>query len=89
MNKDSWNKCDICGKFIRYNDFHRGAIRSMITPSSLLTTEEWETLCINCNCNNKKTIHERIVKSAPKSGSISQTTARRIVKEVITERKKK
>lgn len=41
-----WNKCDICGKFIAYEDFHNGKAKSvMITPDSELTKETFETLC--------------------------------------------
>ena len=42
----AWNRCDDCGKFIPYRDFEKGkAIRSLITPSSHFTNEEYETLC--------------------------------------------
>ena len=42
---DKWNRCDICGKFISYNDFENGAIRKLIEPDSDYSTECWETLC--------------------------------------------
>jgi hypothetical protein len=41
-----WNRCDVCGKFIAFDDFDHGAIRCMITPDSHFTHEEYETLCI-------------------------------------------
>ena len=41
-----WNRCDVCGKFIPYNDFHNGnAVTYMQTPDSELTTETYVTLC--------------------------------------------
>jgi hypothetical protein len=42
---DTWNRCDVCGKFIALDDFDNGAIRELITPDSHLSSEEWETLC--------------------------------------------
>ena len=42
-------KCDGCGKFIADAEFERGAKRTLITPDSALTFEEWETLCAKCN----------------------------------------
>lgn len=42
----AWNRCDVCGRFIPYDDFAGGhAERNLITPDSAFTREEWETLC--------------------------------------------
>lgn len=42
-----WNKCDVCGKFIPYRDFHEeGAIRRLETPDSEFTRETYTTLCM-------------------------------------------
>ena len=39
-------KCDVCGRFIPFLDFVEGlAIHRLITPSSHISNEEWETLC--------------------------------------------
>jgi len=41
-----WNRCDICGRFIRLKDLKSGrAMRKMITPDSDRSNEEYETLC--------------------------------------------
>ncbi len=41
-----WNRCDVCGRFISYQDFDSGlAVRHMKTPDSHFTAETWETLC--------------------------------------------
>ena len=42
----TWNKCDVCGKFISMEDFSTGkATRTMVTPNSELSSEDYETLC--------------------------------------------
>jgi hypothetical protein len=42
----SWNRCDVCGRFISLNAFVAGkAERRLIYPASELTCETWETLC--------------------------------------------
>lgn len=44
--REIWNRCDVCGRFIPYADFESGkALHRMISPSSGLSMEEWETLC--------------------------------------------
>jgi len=54
MNKELWNKCDICGRIIPFKDFESGlATREMITPDSEFTSEDWETLCKKHNKSNK------------------------------------
>jgi hypothetical protein len=41
-----WNRCDVCGKFISFDDIATGkAVRKMVTPDSEFTDEEYETLC--------------------------------------------
>ena len=52
-DRDIWNKCEVCGKFIPFEDFHNGrAYHQMILPDSDLSNETWETLCYEHN--NKK-----------------------------------
>lgn len=42
----AWNRCDVCGRFIAYKDFDSGeALRRLVSPDSLCTYEEYETLC--------------------------------------------
>lgn len=45
-DRDHWNRCDVCGRFIAMKDFDKGARRNLLTPSSEFTREEFETLCI-------------------------------------------
>ena len=40
--RDCWNKCDVCGKFISFDDFNHGAVRVVIDP----VDETYETLCV-------------------------------------------
>ena len=41
-----WNRCDVCGQFISFDDFAEGiAIRKLDTPDSEFTKESYETLC--------------------------------------------
>lgn len=48
-------KCDVCGRFIAYNDLHNGkAIHRMITPDSDISFEEFETLCPEHNYYKNK-----------------------------------
>lgn len=43
---EPWNRCDVCGRFISFNDFDCGnAVRKMITPDSHLSHEDYMTLC--------------------------------------------
>jgi len=46
---DKWNRCDVCGKFIAFDDFGKDACRVLVTPDSEYTREEYETLCKNHN----------------------------------------
>ena len=49
-----WNRCDECGKFIAFEDFVQNlAKREIITPDSHFTEEKYETLCKDCNKNEK------------------------------------
>jgi hypothetical protein len=51
-SKDTWNRCDCCGRFISMKDFEtNAATRHMITPDSHFSRETYETLC-------KKHAHE-------------------------------
>ena len=44
--RDTWNRCDDCGKFIQLDDFATGAAsHKLLEPSSDLGVENWETLC--------------------------------------------
>ncbi len=44
--KDTWNKCEVCGRFIPYSDIDKGAaIHRELEPSSHFGPEKWETLC--------------------------------------------
>jgi hypothetical protein len=48
MKPDPWNRCDVCGRFIAIDDFGwlaPSATRTLITPDSDRSREEWETLC--------------------------------------------
>jgi len=45
-NDTSWNRCDVCGRFIALGAFVAGkAEPRLIYPASELTCETWETLC--------------------------------------------
>jgi hypothetical protein len=47
-NDKTWNKCDVCGRFIRMEAFdcrHGKAVRRLVYPDSEFTCETWETLC--------------------------------------------
>lgn len=56
---DPWNRCDVCGKFIAFEDFDRGASRTLLYPGSELTRETFETLCI------EHATHEFVQAQAP------------------------
>ena len=48
-------KCDICGKFISYDELMSDkAVHKMVYPDSDLTIETWETYHVECN-NTRKT----------------------------------
>jgi hypothetical protein len=41
--------CDVCGKFISFNDLcNRDAVHNMVSPDSDYSEETWETLCKRC-----------------------------------------
>lgn len=43
-------RCDVCGRFVNYKDLIAGrAYRTLLTPDSEFTCEEYETLCGQCN----------------------------------------
>lgn len=46
MRKDRWNRCDVCGRFIAFRDFTRGACRVLFTFDSDFSKESYKTLCI-------------------------------------------
>lgn len=53
--RDCWNKCDVCGRFIPFTDLKSGrAIHNMKTPDSDVSYESWETLCKNHSKANKE-----------------------------------
>lgn len=42
-------KCDICGKFIPYQDLESGkAIHIMLAPDSDVSSETWDSRCKDC-----------------------------------------
>ena len=44
--KDHWNKCDVCGRFVSFVDLDSGnATRILVLPDSDYSTETYETLC--------------------------------------------
>lgn len=43
---EPWNRCDVCGRFIAFEDFDKGAVRSCVTPDSDRSRETWDTFCI-------------------------------------------
>jgi hypothetical protein len=45
MDHEAWNRCDVCGRFIAFADFDKGAIRRLVYPDSEFTRETYETLC--------------------------------------------
>lgn len=46
---DDLIKCDVCGRFVSYDDLDAGhAHRHLITPDSDYSTEEFKTLCPKC-----------------------------------------
>ena len=41
-----WNRCDVCGRFVGFDDIDCGkAVRKLDTPDSHFTHETWTTLC--------------------------------------------
>lgn len=39
-------RCDVCGRFVPFADLDSGAaVRSMVTPDSDYSSEDYETLC--------------------------------------------
>lgn len=50
MKDEHWNRCDVCGKFISFDDLASGrARREMVTPDTAFTAETYETLCAKHN----------------------------------------
>ena len=49
-----WNRCEVCGKFISYDDFESGsAVHHMTQPDWEYGAEKWETLCKEHNSKEK------------------------------------
>ncbi len=43
---EPWNRCDVCGRFIPYEDIQSGAARRQLEqPDSDFGPERYETLC--------------------------------------------
>jgi hypothetical protein len=45
MNRDLWNRCDVCGRIIALKDFLNGATHRLINNPMHSCDELWETLC--------------------------------------------
>jgi hypothetical protein len=46
MNAEEKPKCQVCGRFISFDDIESGNARHiMVKPDSHVSYEEWETLC--------------------------------------------
>jgi hypothetical protein len=57
MEREIWNKCDHCGKFIGFEDFDSGkARRVLICPDSSFTAENYENLCKKCVGKEKQLV---------------------------------
>lgn len=53
---EHWNKCDVCGRFISFEDLQIGlAWRALVTPDSHFSTERYETLCERHNNEHHRT----------------------------------
>lgn len=59
--RELWNRCDICGKFIAYNDFDKGALRRLDTPDSAYSSETYETLCVKHTRQEYENYHINIL----------------------------
>ena len=52
MNKDPWNKCTECGKFVAYYDFvEKIAVVNYLEPSNEFGDERIEILCGDCKAH--------------------------------------
>lgn len=50
MGPDTWNRCDVCGQFISFEEFiSLAAIHRILEPDSELGVEKWETYHVRCN----------------------------------------
>lgn len=46
IRRELWHKCQVCGRFIAFDDFVDGkAVHRLLEPDSDLGGEKWETLC--------------------------------------------
>lgn len=55
MSRISPERCDYCGRFIAYADFHNdSAWHEMITPDSHCSREVWSSLCRKHNTKENR-----------------------------------
>lgn len=48
-------KCDVCGRFISYEDIESGAaVHKITSPDSALSSESYETICQRCRATEKR-----------------------------------
>lgn len=53
LGEKYWNRCDYCGKFIGYEDFHYGlADRFLTTPDTAFSSETYKTFHVKCKNRN-------------------------------------
>jgi len=53
-HNDSFNRCQVCGRFFPMADIESGkATHKMITPDSDWSYEQWESLCVKHALPNK------------------------------------
>ena len=49
INRNPWNRCQECGRFVSFHDLSEGkALYQELTPSSYYTFETWELVCSKC-----------------------------------------
>jgi len=71
---EKWNRCDICGKFISYEEFSTGkATSQMVLPDSPFTRETHET--VHTACLGKQWADESIDKILDKKMTIYEKIA--------------
>jgi len=54
MDRNYWNRCDICGKFIAIHEFRTNgtAVRELLTSDTAFTAETYETYHKSCSGRN-------------------------------------
>lgn len=50
---DLWNRCDICGRFIGFDDFASGLAKRLFYLDPFDGEERYETICKNCVANEE------------------------------------